>query len=48
MEFLWDKDLKINTVHVYDVVAALVHLANNGTVGEIYNLCDKNDTGKDL
>jgi len=44
MEFLWDKDLKINTVHVYDVVAAIWHLAKNGTVGEIYNLCDQNDT----
>jgi len=44
MEFLWDKDLKINTVHVYDVVAALVHLAKNGTVGEVYNLVDQNDT----
>ncbi len=46
MEFLWDKDLKINTVHVTDVVAALWHLTKNGTVGEVYNLCDSNDTGK--
>jgi len=44
MEFLWDKDLKINTVHVYDVCTALWHLTNNGTVGEVYNLADDNDT----
>jgi len=44
MEFLWDKDLKINTVHVYDVVAALWHLTTNGSVGEVYNLADSNDT----
>jgi len=44
MEFLWDKDLKINTVHVYDAVAALWHLTSNGTVGDVYNLADENDT----
>jgi nucleoside-diphosphate-sugar epimerase len=44
MEFLWDKDLKINTVHVRDVVSALWHLTTNGTVGEVYNLADRGDT----
>jgi len=44
MEFLWDKDLRINTVHVEDVCSGLWHLAQNGKVGEIYNLCDTNDT----
>jgi len=44
MEFLWDKDLKINTVHVYDVCAALWHLTTNGSVGDIFNLADDNDT----
>jgi len=44
MEFLWDKDLKINTVHVTDVAAALWHLTKNGTAGDVYNLCDTNDT----
>jgi len=44
MEFLWDKDLRINTVHVRDVVAALWHLAANGQLGETYNLADQNDT----
>lgn len=44
MEFLWDKDLKINTVHVDDVVAALWHLTSNGQVGQTYNLADLNDT----
>jgi len=44
MEFLWEKDLKINTVHVLDVCAALWFLAQNGQLGEAYNLADSNDT----
>lgn len=44
MEFLWDSDLKLNTVHVFDVVAALWFLTSNGNVGEVYNLADTNDT----
>jgi len=44
MEFLWDKDLKMNTVHVKDVCAALWHLSQNGKNGEIYNLADSGDT----
>jgi nucleoside-diphosphate-sugar epimerase len=44
MEFLWDKDLRINTVHVRDVVAAIWHLTSHGNVGEVYNLADQNDT----
>jgi len=44
MEFLWDKDLKTNTVHVADVCAAIWHLAENGTNGQVYNLADSNDT----
>jgi len=44
MEFLWDKDLRINTVHIEDVVNALWHLSQKGTVHQTYNLCDSNDT----
>jgi len=44
MEFLWDKDLKCNTVHVRDVTEALWHLATKGKVGGVYNLADSNDT----
>jgi nucleoside-diphosphate-sugar epimerase len=44
MEFLWDKDLKINTVHVRDVVAAVWHLAQHGKPGSVYNLADESDT----
>jgi len=44
MEFLWEKDLKVNTVHVRDVVAALWHLANHGKPGSIYNLADESET----
>lgn len=56
MKFLWTKDLKINTVHVADVVRALWHVSatveeKGGRVSpaiaspEIYNLADKGDTG---
>ncbi|KAJ3315288.1 hypothetical protein HDV04_003681 [Boothiomyces sp. JEL0838] len=55
MKFLWTKDLKINTVHVADVVRALWHVSatveeKGGRVSpaiaspEIYNLADKGDT----
>jgi len=44
MEFLWDKDLKLNTVHVRDVVSALWHLTSNGEVGAVYNLADSGET----
>jgi len=46
MEFLWDKDLRINTVHVEDVCNALWFLTQNGKVGEVYNLADNNDTNQ--
>jgi len=44
MEFLWDKDMKINTVHVLDVCRALWHLTSAGNSGQVYNLSDENDT----
>jgi len=44
MQFLWDKELKMNTVHVTDVANALWHLLNNGKVGEVYNLADSGET----
>jgi len=46
MEFLWDKDLKYNTVHVSDVVHALFFLAEKGTPGSIFNLADQSDTNQ--
>ena len=44
MELLWDKDLKMNTVHVEDVVRALWHLTDHGESGSVYNLADSGDT----
>jgi len=45
MDFLWDKDLRCNTVHVRDVVEALWHLAIKGVKsGTIYNLADENNS----
>jgi len=47
MSFLWSKDLKINTVHVRDVVRALWLIAEKGKKGEIYNLADTGDTNQE-
>ncbi|KAG0251713.1 hypothetical protein BG011_007426 [Mortierella polycephala] len=53
MEFLWTKDLRINTVHVHDVVRAAWHTANwyvsNDKAGTpaIFNLADENDTDQE-
>jgi nucleoside-diphosphate-sugar epimerase len=44
MEYLWDKDLKINTVHIRDVCTALWHLTNHGDPGSVFNLTDSNET----
>jgi len=44
MELLWSRSLKLNTVHVNDVVRAIWHLHDHGECGNIFNLCDKNDT----
>jgi len=44
LKLLWTEDMKINTVHVDDVAAGIVLLFQKGKIGEIYNLCDKNDT----
>lgn len=45
MKLLWTGKLRLNTVHVEDVVAALWHLANTKpTSGTVFNLADKSDT----
>lgn len=44
MKFLWSGDLRINTVHVRDVCAALWHVSQNAQVKTTWNLSDKGDT----
>lgn len=44
MELLWDKSLRVNTVHVRDVVKALWLVATKAPEKEIYNLADSSDT----
>lgn len=44
MELLWDKGLRLNTVHVNDVVAALMLIATKAENKEIFNLADSSDT----
>lgn len=46
MKFLWGADLRINTVHVSDVVRAIWHCAQNVAAPAIYNLCDEADTSQ--
>lgn len=45
LKFLWDSDLRINTVHVRDVVRAVWFLCTTPAArGRIFNLADHNDT----
>lgn len=44
MNFLWDGDLKLNTVHVFDVVRAIYFVARKADGGAVFNLADKGDT----
>jgi len=46
MEFLWDKDLNCNSVHVRDVASAIWHLTQNGKPGSTYNLADESNTSQ--
>ncbi|GAB9462881.1 Cmgc mapk protein kinase [Globisporangium polare] len=47
MKLLWDAEMRVNTVHVYDVCQALWHLSTVGKSGHVYNLVDKNDTNQE-
>jgi nucleoside-diphosphate-sugar epimerase len=51
MKLLWTKDLRINTVHVNDVCAAIwtlwKHYQSKPAKGEIFNLVDKEDTNQE-
>jgi nucleoside-diphosphate-sugar epimerase len=48
MKFLWTKDLRINTVHVSDVVGALIAVAQHRPLsGTVYNLADKSETDQE-
>ncbi len=44
MDFLWDKELKMHTVHVQDVCSALWFLTQHGNSKDIFNLADSGDT----
>jgi len=44
LKSLYTKDLKMNTVHVKDVVKAIWFLTMHAESGSIWNLADKNDT----
>jgi len=44
MESLYSSGLRVNTVHADDVAKALAFLCKNGKSGDIFNLCDANET----
>lgn len=47
MKFLWDKNLRLNTVHVQDVAAAVWACCEGKTEsGKTYNLSDESDTSQ--
>ena len=43
MELLWDADMKINVVHVFDVARAIYWAARKAEPGTVFNLADKSD-----
>jgi nucleoside-diphosphate-sugar epimerase len=43
MKFLWDKALKLNSVHVVDVCGAIWAALSKGKSGSVYNLADQTD-----
>lgn len=43
MKFLWDKDLRLNTVHVADVARACWLAARGAPPGSVFNLADAGD-----
>lgn len=45
MKLLWGPSLKMNTVHVRDVVRAMWHVTRRSdTIGQIYNVVDESDS----
>ncbi|CAG2104948.1 unnamed protein product [Medioppia subpectinata] len=44
MKLLWNKDLKLNTIHVQDLCSAVWLCCLNGKEGEVYNVVDTGDT----
>lgn len=45
MKLLWNDSMRLNTVHVIDVVSALWELAQNSkAVGEVFNVVDDSDS----
>jgi nucleoside-diphosphate-sugar epimerase len=43
MKYLWDEKLRINCVHVRDLVAAMWVAATSITPGTTYNICEASD-----
>ena len=46
MKFLWDGKLRLNTVHVADVAAAMWHVTTLRSPSFVYNLADRSDSSQ--
>lgn len=44
MDMLWDGDMCMSTVHVFDVARAVFTAARKGTPGAVYNVADQGAT----
>jgi hypothetical protein len=44
MDMMWDADMRMSTVHVFDVARAVVHAARKAAPGSVFNLSDKGST----
>ena len=47
MKFMWSGDLRLSTVHVRDVAAAMWHCAVNVPAFALFNVADKNGTDQE-
>jgi nucleoside-diphosphate-sugar epimerase len=44
MEMLWDGDMKLSTLHVFDAARAIAHAARKIEPGAVFNVADKGDS----
>jgi len=48
MKFLWTKSLKLNTVHIEDMCAAIWHACTKSKAGSVFNVADETDTDQGI
>lgn len=48
MKFLWDENMRMNTVHVKDVCRAIVHISTHNIHHMVYNISDSGNTDQGM